>query len=60
MNMMSPEIVAQKTIDAQRRNLREITIPEYYWYMNNFVRLWSAQAANKLKEFLGVGLDSDL
>lgn len=60
MYMISPELVAQEVINAQRRDLREITIPAYYWYMVNVVKMSSTKFAIKLKDFLGVKLESDL
>ncbi|GJQ66112.1 hypothetical protein Trydic_g5780 [Trypoxylus dichotomus] len=60
MNMESPEVVARKAIEAQRRNLSEITIPEYFFYLVNSFRIMSGKACLKLKDFLGVYLESDL
>ncbi|KRT83468.1 dehydrogenase, partial [Oryctes borbonicus] len=33
MNMESPETVARKIIQAQRRDMKEIAIPEYFLYL---------------------------
>lgn len=60
MDLVPPEVVARKTIEAQRRDLRELSIPEFYWYLNTYLRLFAAQSSLKLKDFLGVRLESDL
>lgn len=38
MRMENPKTVARKIVEAQRRNVVELTIPKYYLYLNNVFR----------------------
>ncbi|RZB39701.1 hypothetical protein BDFB_012452 [Asbolus verrucosus] len=51
---------AQAIMDAQRRELNEITIPRHIFYGRNILRLLPLKAQLYIMDFIGVGLESDL
>jgi len=53
-----PEVVAQETISAIKKNLHEHSIPSFLIPVNNFFRCLPQKIALELKDFTGSGLDA--
>lgn len=60
LNFVTPKAAASAIIRAQRRNYAEASIPGGLLYLNNVLRLIPIKAGQYIKDFLDIGLDSDL
>lgn len=60
MKLVPQNEAAQAIIDAQRRELKDVTIPQYLLTMNKLLHLFPLRAQAYLADFIGVGLGSDL
>lgn len=56
-NMLTPKVTAAAIVSAQRRNLRETTVPTYMLHLNNSVRAMPRRAAEIFIDFIDSGLE---
>ncbi|GAB1865590.1 NADP-retinol dehydrogenase [Camponotus japonicus] len=59
MKELKPQKVASLTIDAQRKNLKERSIPSYWLPMLYLIRFLPNKAFNCIYDFIDVGFDVD-
>ncbi|GAB1865548.1 NADP-retinol dehydrogenase [Camponotus japonicus] len=59
MRELKPQKVASLTIDAQRKNLEERSIPSYWLPMLYLIRFLPKKAFNCIYDFIDVGVDAD-
>ncbi|KAJ3649332.1 hypothetical protein Zmor_021082 [Zophobas morio] len=60
MKLVDPLDAAREIMNAQRLELREITIPRYLYYWQFVLRMLPEKAQGYIGDFLSVGLESDL
>ncbi|XP_053998642.1 short-chain dehydrogenase/reductase family 16C member 6-like isoform X1 [Hylaeus anthracinus] len=59
MAMVSPKEAVAEIVKAQRRNIREISIPAVWIYVNSFVRCAPDECARSLRDFVDAGVEAD-
>lgn len=59
MRMVKPDEAAAEIIQAQRRNIQELTIPKYLFFLNLYTRLFPTKSAYLLKDFLDSNIEPD-
>lgn len=59
MRMVKPDEAAAEIIQAQRRNIQELTIPKYLFFLNLYTRLFPTKSAHLLKDFLDSNIEPD-
>lgn len=59
MRMVTPEEAATEIIQAQRRNVQELTIPKHLFFLNLYTRLFPTKAGHLLKDFLDSSVEPD-
>lgn len=60
MPIVETKHAAEEIMDAQRRDIQDMTIPRYYMGLHNHLNLLPLKAQQYLKDFIEVGLESDL
>uniref|UniRef100_A0A1A9WDA6 Uncharacterized protein n=1 Tax=Glossina brevipalpis TaxID=37001 RepID=A0A1A9WDA6_9MUSC len=60
MGLIKPKETAASIIKAQRTGIEEISIPRYYCIMEKFSNFFPSKITQLIRDFLDVGVDSDL
>lgn len=60
MPLVNPKTAAAEIMDAQRKDMLEISIPKYIYKGQVLSRLLPQKAQEYISDFIAVGLDSDL
>lgn len=60
MKLISPKDAATAIIDAHRKNMKAVSIPQYQSYLNTFFRNFPIPCQILVKDFFGSGLGNDL
>ncbi|CAK9828709.1 Short-chain dehydrogenase/reductase family 16C member 6 [Anthophora retusa] len=59
MALVSPKEAVAEIVKAQRRNIRELSIPACWLYVNTFLRCVPESCMRSIVDFLGSGLEAE-
>ena len=60
LGLLKPSQVAAAIISAQRRNILELTVPRYLYFLNAALRLFPYEASLYVRDFFDSGIESDM
>lgn len=60
LRLLKPSEVAAGIISAQRRNISELTVPRYMFFLNSTLRNFPTAASTLVRDFFDSGIESDL